>query len=221
MKERFALTASLKMRIDKLQNQSYLLSTAYLAPIEYYFLVNNASEIVLEQHELYEKQSFRNRCKILTANGVMDLSIPIDKTEKKLIRDILIAEHNKWQTNHWRAITSAYNSSAFFEYYIDDMYPFYEKKWKYLWDFNLAFQLKLMELFEIDTAISFTQNYQKQYDNNFDFRNLIHPKKASIHTSKPYYQVFDQKFGFNANLSCIDLLFNMGPESIIILTSHE
>lgn len=194
-----------------------VLSTAYLAPVDYYFLLNNASEVIVEQYEYYEKQSYRNRCKILTANGVMDLSIPVEKSGKMLIRDIRISEHDNWQINHWRAIESAYNSSAFFEYYADDFRPFYERKWDFLWDFNLEIQQKLLELLETENKISFTSNYLTGKENFTDFRNLIHPKKESQISSKPYYQVFEQKFGFCPNLSIIDLLFNMGPESQLIL----
>jgi len=219
--EKSASIVSLKMLKDDPQPPKggfgAILSTAYLAPVEYYFLLNNASEIILEQKEYYEKQSYRNRCKILTANGILDLSIPVEKTGKMQIRDILISEHSDWQTNHWRAIESAYNSSAFFEFYSDDLRPFYEKKWKYLWDFNFEIQQKMMELFEIEKDIIITDSYLTQYENKADYRNLIHPKKESLHYSKPYYQVFEQKFGFCPNLSCIDLLFNMGPESQLIL----
>jgi len=203
--------------LRNLRSNSFLLSTVYLAPVEYYFLLNNASEIILEQNEFYEKQSYRNRCKILTANGIMDLSIPVEKSGKVLIRDIRISEHDNWQTNHWRAIESAYNSSAFFEYYADDLHPFYERKWEFLWDFNLEIQQKMLELLEIETKINFTSHYLTENENITDLRNLIHPKKESITSSKPYYQVFEQKFGFCPNLSIIDLLFNMGPESQLIL----
>lgn len=203
--------------LHNLCSEKILISTAYLAPIDYYFLLNNTSEVFIERHEFYEKQSYRNRCKILTANGVMDLTIPVEKTGKVLISDIRISEHDNWQTNHWRAIESAYNSSAFFEYYADDLRPFYEKKWQFLWDFNMEIQHKMMDLFEIEKSCQLTDSYLNQYENKTDYRNLIHPKKESLNYSKPYYQVFEQKFGFCANLSCIDLLFNMGPESQLIL----
>jgi hypothetical protein len=219
--EKSASIASLKMLKNDPQSPiggfGVVFSTAYLAPVDYYFLLNNAAEVIVEQYEYYKKQSYRNRCKILTANGVMDLSIPVEKTGKMLIRDIQISEHTDWQTNHWRAIESAYNSSAFFEYYADELRLFYEKKWNFLWDFNLEIQQKMLELLEIDKKISFTSNYQIEKENFTDFRNLIHPKKVSQISPKPYYQVFEQKFGFCPNLSIIDLLFNMGPESQLII----
>ncbi|OIP84820.1 MAG: hypothetical protein AUK44_01430 [Porphyromonadaceae bacterium CG2_30_38_12] len=200
-----------------MHSTSFLISTAYLAPVEYYFYINNAQAVIMEQHEYYEKQSYRNRCKILTANGIMDLSIPVENSAKMLIRDIRISEHDNWQTNHWRAIESAYNSSAFFEYYADDFRPFYKKKWHFLWDFNLEMQQKMMELLEIETKINFTECYLADRENFADLRTLIHPKKQSQIKSKPYYQVFERKFGFCSNLSSIDLLFNMGPESPLVL----
>lgn len=210
---KFASIASLKMLKDK----NYVFSTAYLAPVEYYFLLNKATEICIEQHEYYEKQSYRNRCRILTANGVMDLSIPVEKSGKMRIRDIQISEHDKWQSNHWRAIESAYNSSPFFEYYADDIRPFFENKWKYLWDFNCEIQQTILELLDVELNINFSSTYIIPTDNILDLRNLIHPKKETQQLLKPYYQVFDQKFGFSPNLSIMDLLFNMGPESQLIL----
>ena len=142
-------TGSLKMQRD-----NFLLSTAYLAPIEYYVVLANSERILLEQHEYYQKQSYRNRCRIATANGIMDLSIPVDSAGKTPIRDLRISDHNNWQTHHWRSIETAYNSSPFFEYYADDFRPFFEKKWLFLWDFNLALFNKTLELLDIETKIS-------------------------------------------------------------------
>ncbi|MFZ4582276.1 MAG: WbqC family protein [Paludibacter sp.] len=202
---------------DNLTKDKILISTAYLATVEYFYFINCATEVILEQYEYYEKQSYRNRCRILTANGVMDLSIPVIKTGKMLIRDIRISEHDNWQANHWRAIESAYNSSAFFEFYADDIRPFYERRWEFLWDFNFEIQQKMLELFDIEKKINLTTSFQIENENFIDLRNLIHPKKESQISSRPYYQVFEQKFGFCPGLSSIDLLFNMGPESQLLL----
>lgn len=199
----------------------YCLSSAYLAPVEYYMILANADAVLLEQHESYLKQSYRNRAVIATANGSMNLSIPIEKAAigKTNIRDIKIAAHNNWQQHHWRSITSAYNSSPFFEYYIDDFIPFYEKKWQFLWDFNLELQSVILELIDIDVNLSLTTAYQHKFtDDTIDLRDRISPKRDGyIENLKAYYQIFEQKIGFQANLSIIDLLFNMGNESILIL----
>lgn len=206
-------TGSLKMQRD-----NFLLSTAYLAPVEYYVVLANSEQILLEQHEYYQKQSYRNRCRIATANGIMDLSIPVDSAGKTPIRDIRISDHNNWQTLHWRSIETAYNSSPFFEYYADDFRPFFEKKWLFLWDFNLALFNKTLELLDIETKIELTEQYKPETSDNFlDLRAAIHPKKEISLLLKPYYQVFETKFGFMPNMSIIDLLFNMANEAQLIL----
>jgi len=214
---------SLKMQKDDIQPPKggfgVLLSTAYLAPVEYFtILANFEKKIFIEQHEYYVKQSYRNRCRIATSNGIMDLSIPVENVGKILIRDIKISEHCSWQIQHWRSIEAAYNSSPFFEYYKDDLQPFYEKKWKYLWDFNFEIQTKITELLDIEPEINFTERFIENKDEEFsDLRSLIHPKYKSSACLKPYYQVFEQKFGFCKNLSIIDLLFNMGNEALLII----
>ena len=210
---KFVSTGSLKMQRD-----NFLLSTAYLAPIEYYVVLANSERILLEQHEYYQKQSYRNRCRIATANGIIDLSIPVDSAGKTPIRDIRISDHNNWQTLHWRSIETAYNSSPFFEYYADDFRPFFEKKWLFLWDFNLALFNKTLELLDIETKIELTEQYKPETCDNFlDLRAAIHPKKEISLLLKPYYQVFETKFGFMPNMSIIDLLFNMANEAQLIL----
>ena len=201
--------------------KQYCLSTAYLAPVEYYMLLSDADKILLEQHDFFVKQTYRNRCTIATANGVMDLIIPVEKSasNKTLIKDIRISDHGNWKINHWKAILSAYQSSPFFEYYADDLVYCYEKQWDFLWDFNLVLQEKMLILLDIHPEIHLTDKYQADYHNEYiDLREAIHPKKENVITDlHSYYQVFSQKFGFQKNLSIIDLLFNMGNESILIL----
>lgn len=201
---------------------SIILSSAYLAPVEYYSALAKAETIFLEHYDSYVKQTYRNRCNIAAANGVLSLTIPVEKSggEKVLTRDIRISQHNEWQIHHWKSIESAYNSTPFFEYYKDDLFPFYEKKWNFLWDFNFEIQAKVLELLEINPKIQLTENYKTEWDESvIDLRDKIHPKKEKQHSdSKPYYQVFDQRFGFQPNLSIIDLLFNMGNEAQLIIS---
>lgn len=220
------LTASLKMPVansvlDTNISGRYCLSTAYLAPVEYYKVLANAEEVLLEQHESYVKQSYRNRCVIATANGLMDLTIPVEKFEngKTRIRDIRISYHGNWQLQHWRSIASAYNSSPFFEYYADDLIGFYEKKWNFLWDYNIEIQQKILELVDVQPAISLTDVYLKELPEDMhDLRTAIHPKKEAVFGShESYYQVFAPKFGFHPNLSVLDLLLNMGNEAVFTL----
>lgn len=202
---------------------SIYLSTAYLAPIEYYSKLLQG-DVFIEQHENYIKQTYRNRCTILSANGPMVLSIPIESSggKKCPIREVRIAEHGNWRHLHWNALISAYNSTPFFEYYQDDFKPFYEKEYKYLFDFNEELQNLICQLVGIESSgISYTNEFHFDIVGE-DYRSKISPKidrKLSdpYFDSIPYYQVFDQRFGFTENLSILDLLFNMGNESLIIL----
>ncbi|GHT51736.1 hypothetical protein FACS189440_21110 [Bacteroidia bacterium] len=199
------------------------LSTAYLAPVEYYRMLINAPQVIIEKQDNYVKQTYRNRCVIASANGLQTLSIPIVKPDspKCPTRDIRIAEHDDWQHLHWNAIVSAYNSTPFFEYYADDFRPFYEKQPGFLFDFNEQLRELVCSLLDISPAVSYSSKYiQNIKPDELDLREAIHPKKTPLTKDfKPYYQVFEHKYGFQANLSIIDLLFNMGPEAILELLS--
>ena len=201
--------------------ENICLTSAYLAPVEYYSAMAKADIVFLEHCEFYEKQSYRNRCNIAGANGPLALTIPVEKSKgsRMLTRDVRISEHSDWQLQHWRSIESAYNSTPFFEYYKDDLIPFYEKNWTFLWDFNTEIQTKMLELLDLQVDVQLTKEYKVDFDENVqDVRNTIHPKKETeVGSFKTYYQVFEQRFGFIPNLSSIDLLFNMGNESILIL----
>jgi hypothetical protein len=198
------------------------LTSAYLAPVDYYSAMAKAGAVLLEHCDYYLKQTYRNRCHIAGANGVMALSIPVEKSSsaKMLTRDVRISEHNDWQLQHWRSIESAYNSTPFFEYYKDDLLPFFEKKWSFLWDFNQEIQAMMLELLDIQPMINQTTEYNLSLGEHvLDLREAIHPKKQDADWNlKPYYQVFEQRFGFQPNLSIIDLLFNMGNESQLIIS---
>ncbi len=202
------------------------LSSAYLAPIEYYAKLIQGNRVYIEQWDNYIKQTYRNRCSIVAANGIMPLSIPVEKPEtaKCLTRDIRIAEHGNWRHLHWNSIVSAYRSTPFFEYYEDELRPFYEKKFDFLFDFNEQLRQLVCSWIGIETEhIHYTTDYKMEFSaEELDFRETIHPKKDwkvvdhDFH-SEPYYQVFSEKFGFLPNQSIIDLVFNMGNESILIL----
>lgn len=203
-----------------------LFSTAYFAPVQYYWHWRRSEQPLVEACEHYIKQTWRNRCVIGTANGPMTLSLPVEATaNKKTIRDIRLSEHNNWQHLHWNSIESAYNSSPFFEFYMDDLKPFFEKKPGFLFDFNEEIRSKMCELLDIGDVALQTSTYVLEEEVSqgcMDFRNVIHPKKKlelvdPMFKPEPYYQVFDRKFEFQPNLSILDLLFNMGPESILYL----
>ncbi|MDL2255059.1 WbqC family protein [Parabacteroides sp. OttesenSCG-928-G06] len=199
---------------------SVYLSTAYLGPVQQYTKMIAFDRIFIESRENYLKQTYRNRCTIAGANGPLSLSIPIEKTDtvKCLTRDIRISDHGNWRHLHWNALVSAYRMSPFFEYYADDLAPFYEKKWDFLFDFNEELRATICRLLDIQPEISYTEEYVAEVAN--DFREIIRPKHPGEDASfraKPYYQVFQEKHGFLENLSIVDLLFNMGPEGVIVL----
>ncbi len=202
------------------QTKIVLLSSLYLAPVEYYAALFRAESVLLEVNDHYQKQSYRNRCHIGGPNGMLTLSIPVEKisTAKRSMKDIRIADHGNWQHLHWNAILSAYGSTPYFQYYEDDFRPFYEKKNVFLHDFNEQLRRLVCRLIGIETEISYTDSYlQKPPIQCTDLREAIHPKRASSYRSAPYYQIFAEKQGFMNNLSIIDLLFNMGNESRLYL----
>lgn len=205
--------------------QTVLLSSLYLAPIQYYSKLFRADRAVIETDDNYQKQSYRNRCIIAAANGALPLSIPIEKPKelKCKMKEIKIADHGNWQHFHWNAIISAYNSSPYFEYYRDEFSLFYENKTIYLFDLNEQLRTLVCSLLAIETPISHTLSFIEEIDiDTLDLREAIHPKRDWHETdnqfvAKPYYQVFAEKRPFIENLSIIDLLFNMGNESRLYL----
>ena len=191
-------------------NNSFLLPTSYLAPIGYYAILLQNKNCEIEQYEHFVKQSIRNRCDIYGANGKLTLSIPKQRkaSSKTQIKDIKIAYHHPWQKEHWKSICSAYRSSAYFEFYEDLFAPLYQIKVIYLSDFNLKLQEVIFKCLQIKDTSILTQSYQKQSTSN-DYRYAT----FQIKNQTKYHQVFENNCGFIANLSIIDLLFNLGPES--------
>ncbi len=206
--------------LDNCVNNTIVLSSNYLAPIEYYSHIFRSQRVIVEVNDNFQKQTYRNRCNIMGANGVMQLNIPIEKslTKKNLMRDVKISSHGNWQHLHWNAIVSAYNSSPFFEYYEDDFRCFYDKTFVFLHDYNEQLRELIFRQLHIEVDVEYTTDYIKVLpDEYLDFRNKIHPKKESNFSTAEYWQVFKEKFGFVSNLSVIDLLFNMGNESRLYL----
>lgn len=206
-----------------------LLSTTYFGPVQWYQKLCRYDSVMMEQHESFMKQTFRNRCIIATTNGLQTLTVPVVR-EGTYIRDIRISDHANWRHQHWHALMSAYSESPFFEYYADDVRPFFERKWTYLYDFNMDICRKMCELLDIRSDIKPTEDYVKSA-NGFvrvgdagavaDFRDIItpkHPLPDGEFVPRRYYQVYERKHGFQPNLSVLDLLFNMGPEGIFFLT---
>ncbi|NGF56757.1 WbqC family protein [Parapedobacter sp. SGR-10] len=198
-----------------------LFAANYFPCISYFHAIQKDElPILLEKHEHYPKQTYRNRTRIATANGVLDLIVPIrhGRKERVSMKDIRINYEHDWQRLHWLSIQTAYRSSAYFEYYEADFVPFFEEKHEFLLDYNVAQLELILKILKINRFISFTESYEKSPESMIDYREAIHPKKESAYASeKPYYQIFEDRHGFVPDLSILDLLFNQGPQSKLYL----
>lgn len=201
-----------------------LLQTTYFGPVQWYQKLARYDYCLIEQYDSYQKQTYRNRCIIATANGLQVLTVPVEHLpEKAFVKDLRISDHNRWQRVHWNALQSAYSESPFFEYYADDIHPFFEQKYDFLVDFNEAIRQKICELVDIHPNVNYTTEYQTM-DNKkeaiADYRETIHakhPQPDAGFEPFPYWQVFQHRYGFLPNLSILDLLFCMGSESVSYL----
>lgn len=205
-----------------------LLSTAYFPPIPYFAALQQQETVFIEQFENFGKQSYRNRCEIMTANGVISLTVPVAKANSKtLIRDLKIVYPTAWQKLHFKGIESAYKNSPYYEYYIDELMVFFEKKETFLFDLNLAILQTLLNLLNLSTTVRLTEDYIREGHPQYtDLRNAIHPKPSRRQagfefTPRPYRQTFSDRFSFMPNLSILDLLFCCGPEAAKWLTRTD
>ncbi|TND08977.1 MAG: hypothetical protein FD123_1831 [Bacteroidetes bacterium] len=191
-----------------------VLSSLYLAPLEYYAVLAAQDSVVIDLHEHFVKQTWRNRCRIAGPNGLQDLVIPVEKYANHTpAKDIRMSYHEQWQRLHWRSIKTAYGNSAFFEFYADYFSPFYEaRKTELLSDFNREILELTLRLLKINCSISYSENFIETAD--ADYREKISPKSHVLFSAVPRYaQVFEERHGFQQNLSVIDLLCCAGPES--------
>jgi len=198
-----------------------LLQTTYFGPIQWYQKLHRYDHCLIEQYDTFQKQTYRNRCVIATANGVQALTVPIEHSDDKMLtKDLRISDHNQWRRVHWNALLSAYSESPFFDYYADDIRPFFERRYEFLVDFNEAIRQKVCELIDIQPNVSYTSDFRHQTSDIADFRDVIHAKHPlpdDDFLPKNYWQVFANRYGFQPNLSILDILFCMGPETVFYL----
>jgi hypothetical protein len=196
-----------------------ILPSVYLGPVQWHSKLFLFDEILIDESEHYQKQTWRNRCRIAGANGIQDLIIPVHlKGNHTPMNHVEIDYDGNWQRQHWQSIRSAYGNSPFFNFYADHFSSFYhEKKWEFLVDYNSYFMIAIMDALKWKSNIKFTRNYFSPTEIPADFRQIISPKKNApqdlTFQPKRYVQVFEDRHGFIPNLSIIDLLCCCGPES--------
>lgn len=205
-----------------------LLQTTYFGPIQWYQKLYRYDQTLIEQYDSYQKQTYRNRCVIATANGLQTLTVPVEHSvnsqelsaNSPKVKDLRISDHNQWRRIHWNALQSAYSESPFFDYYADDIRLFFEKKYEFLIDFNEAIRQTVCDLLDIHPNVSYTSDFSLQPSAIDDYREVInakHPQADADFQPRRYWQVFEDRHGFQANLSILDLLFNMGNEAVFYL----
>ncbi len=192
-----------------------LLSTAYLPPIEYFSHIIKAEEVFIEREENYLKQSYRNRCYILSAGGPHLLTVPVYKGSfhKTPVKEIRIDYSKRWQQVHLRALSSSYKSSPYFIYYFENIEKIILSDYEFLLDLNMDLLKAILNVMKIKSRLNYTTVFQPVRETDHDLRYTIHPKKDSGYIPKEYIQVFNTEKGFIRGLSIIDLIFNMGPEA--------
>ena len=187
--------------------KSGYIHTTYFGPISWYreFVKLGRGVDALDDKENYVKQTTRNHCCIATAHGVQKLTVPVSHSSSPtldnppLITEIRISEHGKWRNEHWNALCTAYGESPFFDYYADDLRPFFERHdWEFLFDFNQAILKKMLELLGVQ-GVQSVQGVR------------------GVQEIKPYWQVYQQRYGFQPDLSILDLLFCTGNEAVLYL----
>ncbi len=197
----------------------------YLAPVPLYASLYNGTGLLIDDNTPFTKQTFRNRAVIATEGGTQSLTIPVvHDGGRTAMRDVRISEHGNWRHQHWNALVSAYRKSPFFDYYADDFARFYEEHDGFLMDFNLRLHSVICELMGLDREVRIMpvgENYGISPNTAIaDLRSIAEPKTLETtagNSALPYYQVFAQRNGFIPNLSIVDLLFNMGPEGLLVL----
>lgn len=190
-----------------------ILPSAYMPSVEYVARLLR-EDYVIDLGENYVKRSQRNRAAILSANGVMELTVNVANANRmrQPMRDVRIDYSKRWQHQHWVSILSAYKSSPYFDHYAAEIEPFYRREWRYLVDYNCDYTAKLLSLLGVGSSLSLSERYVEAGSDDYDLRPK--QKNDSTFVAEPYYQVFSDRQPFAANLSVIDLLMCEGPSAV-------
>jgi hypothetical protein len=190
-----------------------ILPAAYMPSVEYVARLLR-EECVIDLGENYIKRSERNRARILSANGVMPLTVHVENGNRprQRMRDVKIDYSKRWQHQHWVSILSAYKSSPYFDHYAEELEPFYRREWRYLVDYNMEYLQSLLRLLGAKCEVRLSEQYVEAAEGDLDLR----PKhnEGSTFVAEPYFQVFSDRMPFEANLSVLDLLMCEGPAAV-------
>lgn len=201
-----------------------LLQPTFFAPIIQYVAMAGHTDVIFEQEDNFQKQTYRNRCYIYGANGKQLLTVPIVHSEsgiRQKTKDVKIDSSFLWEKIFIKSLESSYRSSPYFEYYEDDILRIFEKKYTFLLDLNLHAHKVISECLEIENNILFTETYKPNPVGVLNLRQLAVAKQEPIYKFNSYTQVFDKKYGFIANLSILDLLFNEGTTALQYVEEHK
>ncbi|MDB5211387.1 MAG: hypothetical protein JWQ30_2214, partial [Sediminibacterium sp.] len=209
---------NIREMIDNIKNIEHLIiDIQYFGTINYINTLFQFSNIKIEQYESYQKMSFRNRCMVAGSNGLVNLSVPLEKGrgQKELMKDVRISHSANWQVQHWRTIESCYSRSPFFEFYRDAVWGLLEKKETFLLDLNLSILEWLKSVLKMQYSLCLTDTYVKEYPPEVtDLRNTEFPKNyQNSPRDLRYTQVFEDRIGFVPNISILDLIFCCGPSA--------
>lgn len=202
-----------------------LLHPCYFGPISQYVAIAKAQEVVFENEDNFQKQTYRNRMYIYGANGKLQLNIPVkhtgNKSQHQKYREVRIENDFKWQNQHWKSLQTVYRTSPFFEFYEDEFAPLYKKQFDYLLDFNYHCQEVALDCLQLHPEISKTEEFILKPEGLTNGRSLVEAKAKRKFSFEPYHQVFQSKFGYINDLSIIDLIFNEGPNAINYLEKQK
>lgn len=192
-----------------------LFSTAYFPPIAYMAALMKHPQVLIEAKETFPKQTYRNRTEIMTASGVRRLSVPVVRDNHSRTDEVTIDYKERWNVVHLRTLTAAYSASPYFMYYEDELKELLLAPYERLIDLNQALLAWLLRKLKTSCAAELTTDFVPPTDNNtLDYRYTFTPKQPyPTQGLPPYHQVFIDRIAFTPNLSVIDLLFNLGPES--------
>lgn len=189
--------------------ESCLLDCEYFPTIQWFEIFLNSDIVVLERYEYFERKSYRNRCIVAGPNGAITLSVPLagGRNQKSIMKDVRIAYNENWQAQHWKTIKTCYNSTPYFEYFEPEIFNFFQTKFEFLVEMNVASIELVLRLGKIKKEFRFTEFYSKEVSCE-DYRKSFSPENTENQKSSlSYIQPFADRFGFIPNLSILDMLF--------------